>query len=243
MFITYKNVDIYYTVVGEGFPLVLLHGWGGSSKSMLAFENQLSSERKVINIDFPPFGQSGKLLVAFELVDYVSIVKEILKKENIFFFDVIAHSFGGRVALMLASEGLVDKMILISAAGVRVDKIKTFLSVKWYKFKKFLVKMKLLNSKHVLNAGSEDYKNLDDVMKKTFSNIVCFDEKYLLKRIKSKTLLVWGKQDSSTPVKIAKILNKKIKQSELVLYTGGHFVYIEKFNEIIIVVKYFLRSK
>ena len=89
---------------------------------------------------------------------------------------------------------------------------------------------------------SDDYKNLNQTMRVTFNNIVNFDERKFLKKIKCQTLLIWGKGDGETPLKIAKILKRKIKSCDLVTYNGGHFVCIEKFSEIIIVVKYFFKE-
>lgn len=244
MFVCYKNVNIYYTRKGSGEVLLLLHGWGGSTQSLMMFENELLFERSVINVDFPPFGKSGKLLSEWTVDDYANCVKLILQKESVSTCDIICHSFGGRVALILASENRVGKLVLISSAGIRVNRFKTFLSVKWYKMKKLLVKLKLISKRHIENKGSDDFINASDSMKKTFINIINYDSRHLLKHINCQTLLLWGRQDDATPLKIAKVLRRKIKNSELILFDGGHFVYIEQVSKFITIIKYFLlRSK
>lgn len=244
MFVCYKNVNVYYTRKGNGEVLLLLHGWGGSTQSLKMFEDEFVFERSVINVDFPPFGKSGILLSEWTVEDYANCIKLILQKENVNFYDIICHSFGGRIALILASENRVGKLVLMSSAGIRVNRFKNYLLVKWYKFKKLLVRLKLVNKRHIENKGSDDFINVSESMKKTFINIVNYDSRHLLKQIKCQTLLLWGKQDDATPLKIAKVLKRKIKDSELILFEGGHFVYIEQFSKFITIIKYFLlRSK
>jgi len=68
-------------------------------------------------------------------------------------------------------------------------------------------------------------------MKITFKNIVNEDLKPYLKNIKSRTLLIWGDKDDATPVKDAYIMNKYIKDSELIVLEGAtHFSYLEHIN-------------
>ena len=66
-------------------------------------------------------------------------------------------------------------------------------------------------------------------MRETFKNIVNTDLKNYLKHIKSNVLLIWGNKDESTPIKDATIMNKEIKNSELiVIEKAGHFSYLDK---------------
>ena len=52
-----------------------------------------------------------------------------------------------------------------------------------------------------------------------------------LKNIKTNTLLIWGDKDDATPIKDAYIMNKFIKNSELiVLKEATHFSYLEQPN-------------
>ena len=49
----------HYEISGEGDQSVLLlHGWGGSCESWLPVERDLKASKRVINLDFPGFGQS-----------------------------------------------------------------------------------------------------------------------------------------------------------------------------------------
>ena len=75
-------------------------------------------------------------------------------------------------------------------------------------------------------------------MKKTFSNIVNEDLSYLLKDVKSETLLIWGEKDYDTPLCDAIKMNSIIADSGLIIIKNGtHFSYLDApfyINKIII---------
>ena len=65
-------------------------------------------------------------------------------------------------------------------------------------------------------------------MKETFKNIVNTHLEAYAKKIKAKTLIVWGLQDNETPIYMARRLNKLIAGSELkILNDGGHFSFLD----------------
>ena len=223
--------------------ILFLHGWGGSLDSFKGVEDILVKQGfSIINLDFPGFGLSEIPPNNFTLNDYKNLIVQILKIENITKVNVVAHSFGGRVAILLASEtDVVNKLVLVDSAGIKPK----FNFIKWCKIRNYKLK-KWLNSHFktkfdLSKYGSEDYRALPKSMKPVFNNIVNENLKSKLKNIKSQTLLVWGDKDKSTPLYMGKIMNKKIKKSDLIIYKGcGHFSYIEKFNEFCLKVEKFL---
>lgn len=245
MFIEYKQTKIYYVIEGDGSPVLFLHGWGGGIESFLGLQNQIRQKHTCINIDFPPFGKSEEPKVVFTLEDYVEIVLSILRKHNIKKVDIVAHSFGGRVAIFLArNTDIVAKLVLTGSAGIKPkNTFKKFFGKLRYKFFKLLVRLRIFKKEVLLSFGSEDYKKLSPKMKKTFINIVTYNQKSMLKYIQVPTLLFWGKEDNETPMYMAKIMKKKIKDSCLLVYDGcGHFCYLEKFQEFSIIVRNFLEK-
>lgn len=55
--------------------------------------------------------------------------------------------------------------------------------------------------------------------------------KPLLNDIESPTLLIWGDKDDATPLYMAKIMEKEIKGSGLVVFEGaGHYSYLDEYN-------------
>ena len=106
---------------------------------------------------------------------------------------------------------------------------------------RFLSKLGIDVQKRVQNAGSSDYKQLSGVMRQTFVKVVNQDLTPYLKNIRSSSLLVYGAQDTDTPVRFGKIMEKKIPDAGLVvLDNAGHFSYLDQFPRYISIVKVFL---
>ena len=226
MNIKYKDTIINYQVVGSGDEnIVYLHGWGGNINSFLFMAKNIKANN--ILIDFPPFGESEKPKSPWCVEDYANAVKEILKTQKIEKCIIVSHSFGSRVAIYLANKyNCVSKLIITGGAGIRPRQFKIFLRKTKYKI------IKIFNKNAVV--GSKDYVKLNDIMKKTFSNIVSEDLSGLARKIKCKTLLVYGDKDKETPLYMARKYNKLIKNSKLKIYKNlGHFSYIENSKEFI----------
>lgn len=241
MYIVYREKKVFYTrKKAKGIPTLFLHGWGCDGKSLKA----LAKDKNAILIDFPPFGKSQSPNHVYTLFDYVNIVLKILEKENVEKVDVIAHSFGGRVALELANMGVVNKLVLMGSAGLKPRfSIKKYIAKIKYKRAKYLVKKGILPESHLDKYGSSDYKTLSPDMKKTFVNIVNFYQNDILKYINCDTLLLWGKEDKETPISYAKTFAKNIKNSAVIYFeNSGHFAYLQKNYEHCLIINNFLKD-
>ena len=125
-------------------------------------------------------------------------------------------------------------------AGVKPKPtLKKRVKILKYKLIKFCVKLKLCSKSRLNKYGSSDYRALDSTMKQTFKNIVNFDQTSMLKYIKCATLILWGNNDTQTPLYMAKTLNKYIKDSALIVYPGDHFMYLSNLDKINIILNKF----
>jgi pimeloyl-ACP methyl ester carboxylesterase len=79
-------------------------------------------------------------------------------------------------------------------------------------------------------------------MKATLSKVVNEDLKKDMKKIKTKTLIIWGKNDTVTPYKDAIRINKLIENSQLIALDTDHFSYIKKENDVINIINKFIGS-
>ncbi|MBR2468306.1 MAG: alpha/beta hydrolase [Clostridia bacterium] len=224
-------MKINYKYYGKGKETVLfLHGWGANLNSFNFFCENLKNEYKILQIDFVGHGDSEKLSYPFFVFDYAVEVFKILKKENVDRLNIVCHSFGFRVAIMLIKffDITVEKLFVSGGAGVKPRfNIFTKLKIYSYKFKKFL-NNKGLCCFDILNKGSSDYQKLNNIEKESFRNIVNYNQSKYLKFIKAKTILLWGNKDKETPLYMAKFIKKKIKNSKLVvLKNTGHFCFLE----------------
>ncbi|MBU0976520.1 alpha/beta hydrolase, partial [Patescibacteria group bacterium] len=127
MFTTIRSLKISYEVLGEGEPILLLHGWGGSLESMKALGSRLKDQGfKVILVDLPGFGKSDKPREAFWLEDYAQIIEEFLKQLEIENPVLFGHSFGGAISIKITTRKnvKVKKLILCNSSGIRLPKEK-----------------------------------------------------------------------------------------------------------------------
>ena len=69
-------------------------------------------------------------------------------------------------------------------------------------------------------------------MKQTYVNIVNFDQSGALRHIKVPTLIIWGRDDSDTPLTMARKMHKRIPNNSLIVYDGGHYMYLDHSREI-----------
>jgi pimeloyl-ACP methyl ester carboxylesterase len=171
--------------------------------------------------------------------------------------DVLCHSFGGRIAILLAAKHPErdGKIVFVDSAGMRPKRtLKYYAKVYSYKLAKKIAKSRGLSAffrffgldvqKKVKNAGSTDYKSLPDHMKKTFVNVVNEDLSPYLKDIKSPSLLVWGEDDTDTPLIYGQKMEQEIADAGLVvLKNAGHYSYLDQFPQFIAVVNSFFGGK
>ena len=184
----------------------------------------------------PAFGASDKLDQAWGVEEYAEWLKSFLIQTGAYGADIIAHSFGARVAFELAnSTSYVKNLVIVDGAGILPKRtLKYYLKVYLYKIKKRLG----LSTK---SCGSKDYKQLSAVMKKTFVNVVNYDQTKMLKNIKTKTLIVWGEKDKETPLYMAKIMRKNLPNSRLVILEDcSHFSFLEDTYAFINLVRDFI---
>ena len=89
--------------------------------------------------------------------------------------------------------------------------------------------------------GSADYNALDDEMKKTFVKVVSQDLSPLLPKIQASTLLIWGENDTETPLWMGQKMEQEIKDAGLVIFENdGHFAYLRQWQRFVTVVRAFL---
>lgn len=226
----------YYKYGNKEKVLIILPGWGDTRKTFDFYINNLKNKYTIYIFDYPGFGNSKFPNYSLTIDDYAKYIKDFIKEKNINNPYILCHSFGCRISLLLIGKYriLVDRLIIIGGAGIKDKSIKRKIKIIKYKLlKKISIlyskkkKEKYLN-KLINKYGSTDYKELNILERKTFSNIVNTDLKKYIKYIYCPTILIWGELDTSTPLKYGKYMNKHIKDSALItIKKGSHFVYLE----------------
>ncbi|MDE6294004.1 MAG: alpha/beta hydrolase [Clostridiales bacterium] len=216
-----------YRAQGETSAVVLfLHGWGGGIKSFAgAYKSVRDLGISCVNFAFPKVVPNG-----WGVYEYAACVRDFLLEQGIDRPIIVGHSFGGRVAIILAAQGLAQKIILVDSAGLKPKfSLKKKIRIARYRHR-------VKYGKSLDGFGSADYNNVSADMRNVFVRIVNTHLDKLLPYIKCETLIFWGKRDRDTPPYMAKRLHRGIEKSTLVMTDGGHYSYIDaqfKFNSIL----------
>lgn len=235
---------------GEGYPVVVLHGWGGRIESMAPVCACLQRNHRVIAIDFPGFGESPPPPDAWGTSDYAGFVRSVLGELGVERAHFVGHSYGAKTSLFLAATepGLVDKLVLVGSSGLRTPP-------------SFKARMKRHASKGARVVGkagpvgqklrdsiydriaSTDYKDAGE-MRPTLVKVVNEDFTQLLPRVGASTLIVWGTEDDAVPVAHARTMERLIPDAGLVLFEGaGHFAYLDEQSRFCAIVRNFFGDK
>lgn len=245
--------NINYEVIGNGNPVILLHGWLANLETMRPIANSLCQNFKVYLVDIVGFGKSDLPEHPLNTDDFGNFLKDFIEALEIKNPILIGHSNGGRTIINAVGRGLVEpkKVVLIDSAGIKPKRsMGYYLKVAFYKTGKFILNL-LPNTKKVKefkeklrnNVGSSDYKASANVLKETMKLIVNEDLSYLLPNIKVPTLLFWGSLDTATPISDGRKMEKLIPDCGLIEYAGAtHFSYLENINNCNAVLNEFFKN-
>ncbi|MEK7608247.1 MAG: alpha/beta hydrolase [Patescibacteria group bacterium] len=249
MKIIVQNLAVEYQDEGAGKIVLFLHGWHDNLHTFDSLVSLLSPTLRIIRLDLPGFGNSETPKEAWDLDHYVRFVEDFTRKLNIQVDALVGHSFGGRITIKgEAAENLhAQKIVLIGSAGITKNRI--FLSSLF----KILAKVGGLIAyvpplvfwrkglrKRMYDFIGSDYLNAG-ALKKTFLKVISEDLSENAKKITAQTLLIWGGDDTETPLSDGKRLSRLIRNSKLEVISGaGHFVHREKHREVARLIREFL---
>jgi len=236
--ITINGIRLFYEESGKdgGVPVVLMHGWGCDHTTVKSIASILDPGMKVYNIDLPGHGKSQEPTEVWGIEEFTRTVEQFIAQLNICRHVLIGHSFGGRIAILLSSRNEVSKVVLVDAAGIKPKRsLRYYYKVYTFKLLKKIAPMIL--GKNKWNAlidsirsqrGSADYRNSSPVMRGVMSKCVNEDLKYVMPKIKAPTILIWGEDDTATPLSDAKTMERLIPDSGLVSFQAcGHYSFLD----------------
>ena len=245
MYYENNNIKLYYEEFGNNINenIIILPGWGDNRKSFYEMINLLKEKYKVYIFDYPGFGNSPFPNKDLTIYDYENLFENFIKEKKLNKLSIICHSFGGRITILLNSKVKIEKQVFIDIAGIRRKSLKRYIKKVIYKLKKKLVILLPKDKRitYLLNLrkkySSSDYISLNKNMYNTFKNIINEDLRKYIKKINTRTLIIWGEKDNDTKIRDAYFYNKHIKKSNLIIFKNlGHFSYLEEknINEIIL---------
>jgi len=248
---------IYIDDVGSGFPLVLVHGYLGSSEMWCNQRDYFSKSCRVISPALPGFGESSSAQSLDSINKMAQFVIDILDERKIQKFNLLGHSMGGMIVQEITKiiGDRVNKLICFATGSIgeipgrfeTIDETRNKLEKdgidisfsrvpkKWF-VKGDQDKNYYLCKNAVKDVSLEAADNALIAMK----NWSGFDS---LKTIENETLIIWGDKDTSYNFDQVDTLNKNIKNSRLEIFENcSHNVHLEKPNEFNILVEKFINQ-
>lgn len=231
-----KGIWIAYDESGkpEGKPVVILHGWGCNHTTVKSIARILESGMRVISVDLPGHGESEEPPKVWGTRDYSDAVWQLLHDLRVEKPSLIGHSFGGRTSIAMAVGKDVEKIVLVDSAGITPRRtLKYYYKVYTYKtFKKILTGIfDEERARRILDKsrkGSADYQAASPRMRAVMSKCINEDLKSIMPAVNAPVLLIWGENDTATPLSDAKTMEKLIPDAGLVSFPGcGHYSFLD----------------
>lgn len=253
----YEHLNLEVSGAEEGDPVLLLHGWGSSAANMRIIGEGLAATHHVYNLDLPGHGLSPVPPVPLGLSEHALLVYHLIRDRIGRPATIVGHSNGGRIALYLASDSkmsrVIQRLVLISPSGIAPDRHAMYY-IKKYTAKTLKAPFEVLPQalrdfgldwlRHSLVwrlLSSSDYSALEGVMRDTFVRIVTHHLDDRVHRIEVPTLLFWGDNDTAVSMRQMKILEETLVDAGLVVLEGaGHYGYLDDFDTFIAASRHFL---
>ncbi len=217
-------------------PVIVMHGWGCTCDTVASIAALFKGKMRVLNVDLPGHGLSSEPPAVWGIEEFTTLMEKFISRLELKNPALVGHSFGGRISLLMGSRNETGKILLVDAAGIKPKRSFTYYR-KVYTFKalkhivRFLFGKKrgedILDRMRAKN-GSSDYRNSTPRMRAIMSKCINEDLRHVMPLIKAPTLLVWGEEDTATPLSDAKIMESLIPNAGLVSFPGcGHYSFLD----------------
>ena len=247
-FLTVEGTRVRYLDVGEGPPVVLLHGFASSIENWTAVIPALKQKHRVLALDLKGFGWTDRPVGDYSPAAQAAMVRALMKERGIDKAAIVAHSWGSSVALAfaLAYPEATERLALYDAwvyeaqlpsmfQLARAKGVGEFLFAAFYSergeerlslgfYDPEIIPEKLVEDvERAMERPGTRAAALEAVRGMTFTAV---EQTY--SSIKAPTLLLWGREDVVTPLSIGERLVRQLPNARLVVYPRcGHFPMIE----------------
>lgn len=210
--------------------LYIIHGWTYTVdpwKKTIAELRKNGISVKMLNVP----GLTETSNKEFTIDDYVKWADQQIPDGAI----ALGHSNGGRILLNLCSKKpeKLKYLILLDAAGIYEPTIKKKIVTNLAKIGKPLKIIPIVDKVFHKITGSTDYSKAPANMKVTLSNMLESDKLLDLSKVETRTFILWGKKDTTTPPRQATAMYERLPNAELKFYANWtHAPYISNPDEL-----------
>ena len=239
-------------VFGKGKPLVLIHGWGMSSRVWMDTAERLSGKNKIYLIDLPGMG-SSKMIYPYSIEKILEEINAIAEEQ----ISIMGWSLGGQLAIEYQNKyrKKVKQLILVSTTPCFVnnnnwnygverkvfDNFSSSVLYDWHSAMRKFFNLQLIGAKDKKNilAKLENYflnkkSPSIEALGKGLRFLIDNDYRDKLKRIKIPVLILSGNKDKLIPLKASEFLNENILNSRLKIIDGATHIPFMSHQEIFI---------
>ena len=249
--------DIFAEDTGNGTPLVLVHGFLGSSEMWNPQIDFFKDNFRVIVPALPGFGKSRDVYSCDSIESMAKSILNFLTKKKIKKFNLLGHSMGGMIVQEMANIASEKILKLICyGTGPRgnipgrfetIDRSREKLKIDGLKDTAY----RIAKTWFIEEENAKYFYLCDEAGKQTSigaadNGLVAmknWDGVKNLRNIKNETLIVWGDQDKAYNFNQVEALNDNIPNSDLKIIKGcSHNVHLEKPNEFNMIIEEFLKK-
>jgi pimeloyl-ACP methyl ester carboxylesterase len=227
---TFAGGTLFGSVTGPDTPRVLaLHGWARTHRD---FDAVLAPVGEVplpaLALDLPGFGASPPPPAAWGAAEYAQAVGELLGELQGPIV-LLGHSFGGRVALHLATQrpASVGALILTGVPHLVASEGRKVRVSPAYKAIRSLHRMKIVSDAAMEKArqryGSADYKAAQGIMRQVLGRAVGETYEEQLDAVQCPVHMIWGAADTAAPLAMAERAVVRLAHGDLAVFPDvGH---------------------
>jgi pimeloyl-ACP methyl ester carboxylesterase len=222
---TLNGVQLYFEIHGSGEPLVLLHGFTGSSQDWTALTAEWSAKFQLIIPDMRGHGRSSNSSNTFRHDEAAADIFALLDHLGIATFKALGISGGGNVLLHMATRqpACVKSMVLVSATSYFPAQARSVMR----QYHDRLPEQEWARLRQCHPGGDAQIKALLASAKGFADSYddMNFTPPYL-STIQARTLIVQGDRDPFYPVEISVEMAKALPRSSLWIIPNGSHVPI-----------------
>jgi pimeloyl-ACP methyl ester carboxylesterase len=204
----YGDGTIFGTPYGEGpVRVVWLHGWARQGQDFAVAATLLADHGVAsIALDLPGFGASPPPATSGGAREYAELIAPVLSGLAGAPFVLVGHSFGGRIACVVASRHpeLVDQLVLTGVPLIRRGHSRApqrFRLLRWLNRRGLVSEARMESARQ--RYGSTDYRNAQGIMRDVLVANVNESYEDELATIVAPVTLLWGERDDVTPEVVA----------------------------------------
>lgn len=263
-FFTWKNNAIHYTDEGQGPVMLMIHGFAGSFYNFQAVTEQMRDSFRVIRVDLPGMGlsdfrQSGDGTDYFR--EYKDFFRVFMDSANVDSCIVIGNSLGGLMASLVAISfpEKVKGLVLLNSAGYDMKNVlkKGAGPLRWGWFRNLAERgLPMYIVKYSVTYPFADKSKVDPTefpidyalvnRKGVLTSLIDLassgqePDTSAFARIKTPSLIIWGKEDNIIPVDHAERFKRDLSNSQMKIYSPcGHMPMMEIPDSIVADLKRF----